>query len=208
MLRTEFGLQVGCHQSFCQFFPHPWVRSLIRNQRLGTSLRMSSTADERRSAPTPASAATVSMRGRWNPIAVRFSCSASFRSGFALRKVSAPAGMVCQGIFRVSRFASVPIDPIIDIRHESAAATVVPTRDFRRSLSVTASSSEEKVMSAPSRRPEIRRRRTRAKKSQNSASASPPPPLPATKSASSQSSIASLLFLRGTRWSRASSCSI
>jgi len=63
-------------------------------------------------------------------------------------------------------------------------------------------------MSAPSRRPEIRRRRTRAEKITKLRKRLAAASTSGDKSASSQSSIASLLFLRGTRWSRASSCSI
>jgi hypothetical protein len=59
----------------------------------------------------------------------------------------------------------VPIDPIIEVRDESTAPTVSLTRNFTGHLIEHQSlKTKENFMSAPSRRPEIRRRRTRAEK--------------------------------------------
>jgi hypothetical protein len=60
---------------------------------------------------------------------------------------------------------AVPVNPIIELRHESTAPTVSRTRDFTdRVIRASSLNSKENLMSAPSRRPEIRRRRTRAEK--------------------------------------------
>jgi len=63
-----------------------------------------------------------------------------FVPGFALRKVSRACRYGLPGpSSALAALPAVPIDPIIDIRHESAAATVVPTRDFAGHFPVTAS---------------------------------------------------------------------
>ena len=60
---------------------------------------------------------------------------------------------------------AVPFDPIIEVRDESTAPTVSLARDFTGHLIEHQSlKTKENFMSAPSRRPEIRRRRTRAEK--------------------------------------------
>jgi hypothetical protein len=60
---------------------------------------------------------------------------------------------------------AVPVNPIIETRDESTAPTVSLTRAFTQSFHGPQSpNTKENLMSAPSRRPEIRRRRTRAEK--------------------------------------------
>ncbi len=65
---------------------------------------------------------------------------------------------------------AVPINPIIEVRDESTAPTVIMTRYFtdrfaeRQGHRASSLTFKENFMSAPSRRPEIRRRRTRAEK--------------------------------------------
>ena len=64
---------------------------------------------------------------------------------------------------------AVAINPIIEVGRESTAPTACLTRDFQRSYCWTPSlnavtEQQGDFMSAPSRRPEIRRRRTRAEK--------------------------------------------
>jgi hypothetical protein len=53
------------------------------------------------------------------------------------------------------------VNPIIEDRDESTAPTVSLTRAFP---TINSPNAKENLMSAPSRRPEIRRRRTRAEK--------------------------------------------
>src|ERR1019366_3681213 len=65
----------------------------------------------------------------------------------------------------VMSLPGLAINPIIEVGRESTAPTACLTRDFQRFASLNAVTEQQgDFMSAPSRRPEIRRRRTRAEK--------------------------------------------